>query len=119
MPAQTALLLLRRSGSAKFTYLTRVTPPAIIRSAAELFDERIFDAVAAKAGLPRAAVENETHSIICTSLRSGGLGFRPHTVSSPAAYWASWANAVASVRGELTAAAAAARCTYRHRCPFA
>ena len=108
MPAQVALLLLRRSGTAKFTYLTRVTPPAIIRRAAELFDERIFDAVAAKAGLPRAALENETHNIICTPLRFGGLGFRPHTVSSPAAYWASWANGVASVRGALTASAVAA-----------
>jgi hypothetical protein len=47
MPAQVALHFLRRR-LGTMTYLARVTPPSILRAAAERFDERVVLAVAAK-----------------------------------------------------------------------
>jgi hypothetical protein len=52
MPVQIALLLLRFSGVPRFTYLSRVTPPAIIRKAAEIFDSSILRMVTTKTNLP-------------------------------------------------------------------
>ena len=101
MPTQLAQLLMRNSGVPLFTYLTRITPPAVILDAARAFDERLFTAVAAKLGLPPASLDNNTQLIITTPLRYGGLGFRPHTSTSTCAYYASIANAMFHIRGPL------------------
>jgi hypothetical protein len=61
LPAQVALHFLRsRLGCT--TYLARVTPPSILRSAAERFDERVLLTVAAKVGLPRPHPSRLLHS---------------------------------------------------------
>ena len=100
MPVQIAQLILRSSGTAMITYLSRVTPPAVFLPTARAFDERVWTAAAAKLSLP-AAAEDNTQQILSTPLKYGGLGFRPHTTSSPAAYYASIANAMLTIRDRL------------------
>jgi ribonuclease HI len=97
MPAQIAILLLRLSGVPRLTYLTRVTPPIVIREAAERFDELVVTTAAAKVGLPDPRCDSNTHLILTLPLRLDGIGLRPHTRSSPCAYWASMAACARSI----------------------
>jgi len=107
MPVQTAMLLLRVSGVARLTYLTRITPPSIIRAAAEQFDAMVLFAAVKKSRLPDPRRRPQVYTLLTTPLRIGGLGYRPHTLSSPAAYWASIAGAATTMRGKHTVAAIA------------
>jgi len=102
MPTQVAVLLLRLSGVPRLTYLTRVTPPIIIRSAAERFDELLLVAAAAKTSLPHPGSDPNTNLILTLPLRHDGMGIRPHTRSSPCAYWASMAAAAHAIRDTHT-----------------
>jgi ribonuclease HI len=92
MPVQIGLLLLRQSGLPRFTYLTRVTPPVVIRAAAERFDELVTNLVASICGLPPPSSHPNIYLAITSPLSQDGMGFPPHTRASPAAHFASWAN---------------------------
>jgi hypothetical protein len=101
MPSQVGLLLLRNCALPRFSYHLRITPPIIIRRAAEKFDERILIAAATKLALPLPFSDHpSTLSILRTSLTADGLGFRPHTRTSPAAYWSSFATSAYTIRGD-------------------
>ena len=100
LPAQIAMLLLRRSGVPRLTYLSRITPPSILRAAALLFDAQVLHVAAHKAGLPQPSDANNTEQIITTPLRLGGMGFTQHAASSPAAWWASLALAAQHLRAQ-------------------
>lgn len=89
MPVQCALLLLRLSGVPRFSYLTRVTPPAIIRQACEIFDALIMRSVTDKTNLPDPATNLVVRRAVTLPFRSSGMGFLPHTRSSPAAWYSS------------------------------
>jgi ribonuclease HI len=91
MPVQAAMLLLRVSGIPRLTYLTRVIPPAIIRTACENFDAMIMRTVADKCHLPDPATSIEVRRQITLPYRCAGMALSPHTRSSPAAYYSSMA----------------------------
>ena len=98
MPSQIGLLLLRISALPRLNYLLRVTPPIIIRAAAERFDELIINTAIVKSGLPSPSTNPSTLVILRSPLLYDGLGFRPHTLTSPAAYWSSVASAASHLR---------------------
>ncbi|MBA2721612.1 MAG: hypothetical protein H0U56_01695 [Methylibium sp.] len=103
MPAQLGALFARQTLHTRLGYLARVTPPIVFRRAAEIFDERVLATAATITGLPTPTADNNTQQILTFPFRLDGLGFTPLTTSSPCAWWASWANAARSVRGERKA----------------
>jgi len=76
-------------------------PPAIIREAAERFDELVLRTVLAVCDLPWPDGKNNTHLAITLPFRFDGMGLPPHTRRSPAAYWTSWAASAHDVRSAL------------------
>ncbi len=100
MPSQIGLLLLRQSALPRLSYHLRITPPIIIRHAAERYDERLLLTAARKLNLPLPFDRHpSTLLILRTPLSLDGIGLRPHTRTSPAAYWSSFASFARCIRG--------------------
>jgi hypothetical protein len=70
---------------------SRVTPPMVLREAAERFDEQILECAATKLDLPNPRVDRKTFDLLRLPFKHFGLALRPHTLSSPTAYFSSLA----------------------------
>jgi hypothetical protein len=104
MPMQIALLLLRLSGVPRFSYLIRVTPPVIIRAAAERFDQLVVTTAATVCKLPDPGKNVDILQAITLPLRLDGMGLTPHTRTSPAAYFSSLAASAFDTANDRTPA---------------
>jgi len=82
MPAQIALIITRMSYAPRLGYQARVTPPMVLREAAERFDEQILDCIATKLDLPSPRVDRKTLDLLRLPFKHFGLALRPHTLSS-------------------------------------
>jgi hypothetical protein len=102
---QAAWLLLGLCASPRCNYLLRLLPPSATAAFASQHDEAVRACLARllDAGeLPPGPAASRAH----LSLHHGGLGLRSAVRLAPAAYWASWADALPLLHRRLPQAAA-------------
>ena len=96
---QVSWLLLLYTAAPRAQFALRTLPPRLTRDFAHAHDARVLTVLSAlllaegPSPLPPAAAR-----VAQLALRHGGLGLRSAALHAPAAYWASWADAVAVLR---------------------
>ena len=96
---QVSWLLLLHTAAPRAQFALRTLPPRLTRDFAHGHDARVLTVLSAlllaegPSPLPPAAAR-----VAKLALRHGGLGLRSAALHAPAAYWASWADAVAVLR---------------------
>ena len=94
---QCAWQILLQSANPRANHTMRTMPPGSSASHWQTHDEGIWaTAKVLLDGLPAAeeTTETESHQLATLPMRMGGLGLRSAVRCAPAAYWASWADAL-------------------------
>ena len=107
---QCAWQLLLQCAGPRANHLLRTLPPSQSRAYAAAHDEGMWAAALALMGpLPGDDSELATARLLATlPMRLGGLGLRAATRVAPAAYWASWADALIMIAARAPGVANAA-----------
>jgi hypothetical protein len=74
VPQPLAFSLLRACGPARWTYLAKVHPPALVGEAHRNFDKRLLDAVGGLMGVDASELSAEARKLISLPERMGGMG---------------------------------------------
>ena len=105
---QCAWLLLLFCASPRPNYLLRMLPPGATEAFAREHDAAVCACLAAllsQDSLPTQALPQPTQRLVHLPLRFGGLGVRSAVDAAPAAYWASWADCLPTIRARAPLAA--------------
>ena len=104
---QAAWQILLQCAGPRCHHLLRTLPPSQSRQYAVMHDEgmmRVMDSL--MGGLPgESQAKEDAYRLATLPMRMGGLGLRSATRMAPAAYWASWADALHMVQERLPALA--------------
>jgi hypothetical protein len=102
MPRQIAYQLLRSSGIPRANFLSRVVPPSFARQAMIEFDDNVKHVLAK---LAESELHPQSYSQASLSISAGGLGLRSMELVAPAAYLASFAQAIPDIAAISSSAA--------------
>jgi len=96
MPVQAAFLLLRSCALPSLSFLTRTTPPELLRDSAQRFDKLVRDTFlhimqldVVRIDKSQVATADELRTMLSLPLKLGGMGLRPAERVAPSAYFAS------------------------------
>ena len=96
---QSAWQILLQSANARCNHLLRTLPPSASKSYAQGHDQRKWTAVERLLGLSLSDDErSRAQRTSSLPMRLGGLGLRSAERTAPAAYWASWADALSMLQ---------------------
>ena len=95
---QAAWMLLLFCASARANYVTRVVAPALAREYAQAHDEALWQCLCQILGVHEEEASQEWRSIAQLPMHEGGLGIRSAQRLSTAAFWASWADSLPTIR---------------------
>ena len=102
-------VLLSQCATARANHTIRILPPDASRYYAEAHDEAIWTAFCSLLGAEDLQTDLRARNVASLPGREGGLGLRSAARTAPAAYWASWSNALLVLRTRAPDVAAAAR----------
>ena len=106
---QSAWLLLLFCASPRANYLLRMLPPGATEAFAREHDAAVctcLGTLLSQDSLPPQPLPQPSQRLAQLPLRYGGLGLRSAADAAPAAYWASWADCLPTIRARAPLAAA-------------
>ena len=105
---QCAWALLLHSAVPRANYTLRTVPPTLSKEYAAAHDKAVWECFCAITGAGDWSGDATAREVASLSGTHGGLGLRSATRTAPAAYWASWADALPVLAGKSNALASLA-----------
>ena len=102
-------VLLSQCATAHANHTIQILPPDASRYYAEAHDEALWTVFCSLLGAEDLQTDLRARNVASLPGREGGLGLRSAARTAPAAYWASWSNALLVLRTRAPDVAAAAR----------